>query len=138
MGFILDGPCFKPERELRGVLYEATMPIRAACDQNRPALGVQLSPLYEARSKLYVFDLTAMICKEAKRRLVPAMHTMSGLRAIRELMSRPSEAGKEPRRQPAFEIPSANLPRFCNVKFGSKFRARGFDLDLTRRILFQI
>ena len=39
------------------------------------ALGVQLSPSYEKRGKLCVFDLTAMICKKAKRRLAPTMRT---------------------------------------------------------------
>lgn len=81
MGFILNGPCFKPEPELYDVLHEETTSIRTACDQNRPTLGVQLSPPYETRSKLCVFDPTAMICKEAKRRFAPAIRTMSGLRA---------------------------------------------------------
>lgn len=75
MGFILDGPCFKPERELRGVLYEATTSNPCRTRSKLLALGVQLSPSYEKRGKLCVFDLTAMICKEAKRRLAPTMRT---------------------------------------------------------------
>ena len=66
MGFILNGPCFKPEPELYDVLHEETTSIRTACDQNRPTLGAKLSLPYETRSKLCVFDLTVMICKKSE------------------------------------------------------------------------